>query len=120
MGFSITSREQCSGPTTRPFASGPTGQTRDMTISSRMGSIGGFVTWTRSTKHDGRGGETTCAGGGLEHYEARSDACVHLSAAAGQSSRRIRLTKKFHLAKRGRQRDHSTATDETDTERQDT
>ena len=32
----------------RRFSSGPTGQTRDMTSSSRIGSMGGLVTWAKS------------------------------------------------------------------------
>jgi hypothetical protein len=44
MGWLTTSRCACSAPTDSRFASGPTGHTSDMTISSRIGSIGGFVT----------------------------------------------------------------------------
>mmetsp|Transcript_22323 Transcript_22323/g.69919 ORF Transcript_22323/g.69919 Transcript_22323/m.69919 type:complete len:213 (+) Transcript_22323:1428-2066(+) len=47
-GWSTTRRAQLSAVGSRMFASGPTGQTSDMTSSSRIGSIGGLVTWAKS------------------------------------------------------------------------
>ena len=45
-GSSMT--RACSGPSRRMLPSPPTKETRLMTISSRMESIGGLVTWAKS------------------------------------------------------------------------
>mmetsp|Transcript_25316 Transcript_25316/g.78974 ORF Transcript_25316/g.78974 Transcript_25316/m.78974 type:complete len:282 (+) Transcript_25316:743-1588(+) len=47
-GCSTTRRAQFSAPASSKFDSGPTGQTNDMTSSSRIGSMGGFVTCAKS------------------------------------------------------------------------